>query len=146
MGGPPETSAATGTPIPPPRSRKRAYLVAFTVIGVSVVSLVFSLIVPIAHSFSANIQSPGNWLLSTQNLTFPINSRIAGSWSTSNGTTVSFEIRISYPLGDIVYMSPGGTASGTFSFTATNSTYAFMAGSYAPSTTSVSGTYSMPLL
>jgi hypothetical protein len=72
----------------------------------------------------------------------PKGSSVSGSWATSNGGSVSFQILDSQ--GNVVYFSEGST--GDYTFTASSPPYAFEALSTSTVTVYVWGNYSYPLL
>jgi hypothetical protein len=127
----------------PRRSRRRVYWIA---IGITVVAVgaVLAFSVPVSHSFSATFSCPALYVPVYENLTFPLHSAVSGSWSSSSNHTV-LEIRTSLD-GPIVYSNRPQAEVGSFSFTANQTTYLFMAGAYAATTVLVTGTYSLPLL
>ena len=97
-------------------------------------------------TFSLVLHSSGWPHADVQNLTFPKDYLVSGSWVTSEGTPAVFEIMT---LGGFVVYYSDGRPSGSFSFTASFSTYDFVLGSvtldYQSLTTWVNGTYTAPL-
>jgi len=96
---------------------------------------------PIPHSFSVSIPVAAGHS-GNMTVTFPTGSHVSGTWSTNNGAAVAW-FTIMTQLGGTIYQSSG--VSGSFSFTATFSTYYFEAGAGPIAfTVEVTGTYSMP--
>ena len=102
-------------------------------------SVIAALTVPVQHSFSATLRPPAGIVPVYQNLSFPVNSAISGSWNSASNAF--FCIRSSMN-GWFAYLPPGQRTSGSFTFTANQTTYLLVASSVAPTTVQVSGTYS----
>lgn len=131
----------------PPRTRRRRRLFGVILPIVVVASLLLvGFLVPLPHSFTEELSTPGNYDPVEQNVAFPVGTHVTGSWSTSNGTLAALTIRTyPYDSGTTVYLVPAQANSGSFSFTATNSTYVVAAGSLTPCTVHMSFSYSTPL-
>ncbi len=104
-------------------------------------ALMFLFVVPLPHSFSATLVS-GTSSHALANLTFPRGAQVSGSWKTLDGGLVVLTILNS--SGDLVLTSDA--AAGAFSFTADGGTYLFGVYSSGPESTSVHGSYSIPVL
>jgi zinc ribbon protein len=128
-----------GRPTPLVGHAVRTIVVIVAVVAAVIIALA---VVPIPHSFSATLNSSG---LSDgiQTFTFPIGAQVSGSWSTTDGGSVTLSIFAPDSLAD-VYDSDA--SSGSFSFTATNDSYEFDAFSLFSETTNVGGSYSSPLI
>jgi len=150
--GRPTTAVASPPPpgVPPldkpATSHRRRRLLVFGLIFalIAVAAVILAIIyVPVSHSFSASIYVPSG-RAGNQNLTFPKGAPVSGTWDTSNGAAVAW-CSILTQAGGIVY-NTGSAVSGSFSFTATYSTYEFECGGGPTAlTVDVSGTYSTPL-
>lgn len=128
----------------PAHTVRRILVYAVFIAVIAVVVVILALIyVPVPRSFSASIPMEMGHA-GYDNLSFPSNVRVSGTWDTSNGAPVAWCSIFTQP-GGLIYISHSGI-SGSFSFTATYSTYEFecVAGS-TNSTVDLSGTYSMPL-
>lgn len=109
------------------------------VVVTAAVSVIAAFTVPVQHSFSATLRPPAGIVPVYQNLSFPVNSAISGSWNSASNAF--FCIRSSMN-GWFAYLPPGQRTSGSFTFTANQTTYLLVASSVAPTTVQVSGTYS----
>jgi hypothetical protein len=111
------------------------------VVAVVVVVLIALALVPIPHSFSGSLSST---LITParQSLTFPDDSSVSFSWSTTNGGTVVFDLVNS--AGTTVYSETA--SSGSYSFTADGNAYLFESAAFTTETVQFSGTYSIPLI
>jgi hypothetical protein len=120
--------------------RKRTVGVALAVVLVVVVAVLF--VVPVSHPFSDQVTAtPSAYGLAT--LTPPIGSQVSGTFSTTHGDPVTFEILNA--KNSAVYSSDSNY--GTFSFSASAPPYFFEATTtLASQTVNISGQFSAPLL
>ena len=144
---PPETAQEAPPPDRPTHSRSIRrhamwWVVAAVVVAIVAVFAIFT--IPVPHSFGGSFALAGGQP-GGEAFTFPSGSQVSGTWDTSNGAPVT-SIEIVTQLGGIIYDS-NNAVTGSFSFTATYSWYAFE-GTGGPTTTDVqvSGAYSMPLV
>jgi hypothetical protein len=116
-------------------------IVAVVIVVIVVVAL---FTVPVSHSYSKQFTYPGAGEAGTATIDPPVRSQVSGTFSTNNGAVeFSFTIQGSNGEGD-VYSSQ--STSGSFSFTASNPPYTFVAVSLSAGSVNVSGTYSVPIL
>jgi hypothetical protein len=97
--------------------------------------------VPFTTSFSTQFTSV-EFVPASGVYSFPDGSFVSGSWSTSDGGSVTFTIL----AGGGQALSSVNGAQGVFSFTATDSPYEFRATSVAEENVSLTGNYRSPLL
>lgn len=107
--------------------------------------LVGGFLVPFPHSFSyqAATVSSGGPGATGQQMNFPAGSSVSGSYSADGGFSPTAVVILDANLHS-VYVG-GALSSGSFSFTASNPPYYFIAVSLLPGFVAVSGTYSSPL-
>ena len=136
------TSPPTSGPITPPSSSQSRTVVTVVIVIVVLLVIVVALaIIPFPHGYSYTLSSSAlNNGVAT--LSVPAGSQVTGSWSTSSGGSIT--LTITDELGNTVYSADA--ASGSFSFTGSNSPYTFTASSLLSEDTSISGSYASPLI
>ncbi len=119
-------------------SRRRLTLLAVCLaVGSVVVVVVAILLLPSAHTFSLSI-AVNSGQDGRQSTTFPNGSAVSGTWSSSNPKAeleVSITTVLSGNVSALVYESPYGSSSGSFSFHALGTTYDFLVESNSGATT-----------
>jgi hypothetical protein len=126
---------------PPPRRRRIRVIECVVLVAFALTLGAFT--IPISHTFSDEFTASrahlGSWMLDA-----PLGAVVSGTWSTSGGSNVDFDVVDSndYPI----YQTNG--TSGSFSFPSTYPPYAFagLPRSNATIEMSVIGSYSSPIL
>jgi len=110
-------------------------------VAIAVVVGLFLFVIPLPHSFSG-VANPPNGTLPSVGI--PQGATVKGSWHSSFGTPVTFQIIRGY---DWVVVYNDTAVSGSFSFTSTQSaTYYFYTHSETGGSASYSGSYWSPIL
>jgi hypothetical protein len=114
-------------------------LIVGLLVAAGVIVLVFS---SVPLRFSLVLLAEGSSTPGTQNLTFPANYVIEGTWHTSSGLPVTFQV--STVGGKVVYTGMGSHGSFLFDSTSRPCEFTAVPEDNGPVTTWVNGTYTAP--